>query len=138
MASFFDVMSRQTSRAPDERTPEFLLTHPVTSARIAEARSRARNYPKVNSEDSISYSIAKIRTIVYGFDTAKEAVAYFEKRPYQNQNEIERYGRLLAYLRDGSYGKALDIVEYLVDRNPKVIAYHIALGETQVDRKSVV
>ncbi|MCH8250427.1 MAG: tetratricopeptide repeat protein, partial [Proteobacteria bacterium] len=91
-----------------------------------------RNYPKVNSEDSISYSIAKIRTIVYGFDTAKEAVAYFEKRPYQNQNEIERYGRLLAYLRDGSYGKALDIVEYLVDRNPKVIAYHIALGETQV------
>ncbi|MCH8250428.1 MAG: M48 family metalloprotease, partial [Proteobacteria bacterium] len=83
MASFFDVMSRQTSRAPDERTPEFLLTHPVTSARIAEARSRARNYPKVNSEDSISYSIAKIRTIVYGFDTAKEAVAYFEKRPYQ-------------------------------------------------------
>ena len=132
MASFFDVMSRQTSRAPDERTPEFLLTHPVTSARIAEARSRARNYPKVNSEDSISYSIAKIRTLVYGFDTAKEAVAYFEKRPYQNQNEIERYGRLLAYLRDGSYGKALDIVEYLVDRNPKVIAYHIALGETQV------
>lgn len=132
MASFFDVMSRQTSRAPDERTPEFLLTHPVTSARIAEARSRARNYPKVNSEDSISYSIAKIRTIVYGFDTAKEAVAYFEKRPYQNQNETERYGRLLAYLRDGSYGKALDIVEYLVDRNPKVIAYHIALGETQV------
>lgn len=132
MASFFDVMSRQTSRAPDERTPEFLLTHPVTSARIAEARSRARNYPKVNSEDSISYSIAKIRTVVYGFDTAKEAVAYFEKRPYQNQNEIERYGRLLAYLRDGSYGKALDIVEYLVDRNPKVIAYHIALGETQV------
>lgn len=132
MASFFDVMSRQTSRAPDERTPEFLLTHPVTSARIAEARSRARNYPKVNSEDSISYSIAKIRTVVYGFDTAKKAVAYFEKRPYQNQNEIERYGRLLAYLRDGSYGKALDIVEYLVDRNPKVIAYHIALGETQV------
>jgi predicted Zn-dependent protease len=132
MASFFDVMSRQDSRAPDERAPEFLRTPPVTSSRIAEARNRARNYPQVRSEDSISYGISKIRTIIDRFETPKEAVAYFEKRPYQNQNELERYGRLLAYLRDGSYGKALDIVENLVDRNPEVIAYHIALGDTQV------
>jgi len=132
MASFFDVMSRQNTRAPDERAPEFLMTHPVTSSRIAEARDRARNYDPVRTEDSISYGIAKVRVIVDRFDTAKEAVAYFENRAYQNQNEIERYGRMLAYMRDGSYGKALDIVESLMDRNPKVIAYHIALGDTQL------
>jgi len=132
MASFFDVMSRQNSRAPDERAPEFLMTHPVTSSRIAEARDRARSYPQVRSDDSISYGIAKIRIIVDRFETSKEAVAYFEKRPYQNQNDLERYGRLLAYLRDRSYLKALDIVENLVHRNPDVIAYHIALGDTQV------
>jgi len=132
MASFFDVMSRQNSRAPDERAPEFLMTHPVTSSRIAEARDRARQYPQVRSEDSISYGIAKVRMIVNRFETSKEAVAYFERRPYQNQNDIERYGRLLAYLRDGSYWQALDIIENLVYRNPEVIAYHIALGDTQV------
>ena len=132
MASFFEVMSRQNSRAPDQRTPEFLRTHPVTTARIAEARNRARSYPQVVSDNSISYEIAKVRTIVDRFDTSKEAVAYFEKRPYQNQNDIERYGRLLAYLRDGSYWKGLDIIHYLVRKNPDVIAYHIALGETQV------
>jgi predicted Zn-dependent protease len=132
MASFFDVMSRQNSRAPDERAPEFLMTHPVTSSRIAEARDRARHYPQVRSEDSISYGIAKIRMIVDRFETPKEAVAHFERRPYQNQNDIERYGRLLAYLRDGSYWQALDIIENLVYRNPEVIAYHIALGDTQV------
>ena len=131
MASFFDVMARQNTRAPDERAPEFLRTHPVTSARIAEARDRARNYPQVRSDDSISYSIVKIRTIIERFDTPKEAVAYFENRPYQSQNDFERYGRLLAYLRDGSPYKALDIVENLMDRNPEVIAYHIALGNTQ-------
>jgi predicted Zn-dependent protease len=87
----------------------------------------------VRSEDSISYGIARIRTIVDRFDTAKEAVAHFENRPYQNQNEIERYGRLLAYMRDGSYYKALDIIENLMERNPKVIAYHIALGNAQVE-----
>jgi len=132
MASFFDVMSRQNTRAPDERVPAFLMTHPVTTARIAEARDRARSYPPIRSDDSISYGIAKIRMTVNRFETSAEAVAYFERRPYQNQNEIERYGRLLAYLRDGSTWKALDIIEYLMERNPKVIAYHMALGDTQV------
>ena len=132
MASFFDVMSRQNSRAPDERAPEFLMTHPVTAARIAEARDRARSHPQIRSDDSISYGIAKIRLIVDRFETSKEAVAYFEKRPYQNQNDLERYGRLLAYLRDGSYSQALDIIENLANKNPDVIAYHIALGDTQM------
>lgn len=132
MASFFDVMSRQNNRAPDERMPQFLMTHPVTAARIAEARNRAREYDLVRSTNSISYNIAKIRTKVFEFDTPKEAVAYFENRPYQNQNEIERYGRMLAYFRDGEYWKALDIANYLADLNPNVIAYHIALGETLV------
>jgi predicted Zn-dependent protease len=132
MASFFDVMSRQNSRAPDERSPAFLMTHPVTSSRIAEARDRARHFPRVRSDDSISYGIAKIRMKVDRFETPKEAVQHFERRPYQNQNDLERYGRLLAYLRDGRYWQALDIIENLVHKNPGVIAYHIALGDTQV------
>jgi len=132
MASFFDVMSRQNTRAPDERTPAFLMTHPVTTARIAEARDRARSFPPIRSDDSISYGIAKIRLIVDRFETSEEAVAYFEKRPYQQQNDLERYGRLLAYIRDGTYFKALDIIEYLANENPDVIAYHIALGDTQM------
>jgi predicted Zn-dependent protease len=132
MASFFDVMSRQNSRAPDERSPAFLMTHPVTSSRIAEARDRARQFPLVRTEDSISYGIAKIRMIVDRFETPQEAVEYFERRPYQNQNDLERYGRLLAYLGDGEYYQALDIVENLAYKNPGVIAYHIAMGDTQV------
>lgn len=130
MASFFEVMSRQRPTDPDHRVPEFLRTHPVTSARIAEARNRARDYPLVRSDDSIGYGIAKIRAVVLKFDTPGEAVAHFENRPYQNQNDIERYGRMLAYLRDGKAAAALDIVEYLIERDPRVIAYHIALGDT--------
>ena len=132
MASFFDVISRQTTRAPGERVPEFLRTHPVTTSRIAEARDRARNFKRVRSDNSISYGISKIRTIVDRFETAQEAVAYFESRAYQNQNDLERYGRLLAYMRNGSLEKAQDIIEYLIDKNPDVIAYHIALGDMMV------
>jgi predicted Zn-dependent protease len=46
---------------------------------------------------------------------------------------VERYGRALAYIRNEQHWSALDILEDLVDKDPKVIAYHIALGETLVD-----
>jgi predicted Zn-dependent protease len=132
MASFFDVLSQQNTRAPDDRAPEFLMTHPVTTSRIAEARDRARNYDPVRNEDSISYGIARIRVIIDRFETPQQAVAYFENRAYQNQNEYERYGRMLAYMRNGSYSMALDIAEGLTNRNPEVIAYRIALGDAQI------
>ena len=132
MASFFEVMSRQTTTAPDDRAPSFLMTHPVTTARIAEARNRARDYGTIRSVDSVSYGIARIRAIVQRFDTAAEAVRHFEQRPYVLQTNIERYGLLLAYLRDGKNYEALDIATYLTETDPKVIAYHIALGDTQM------
>ena len=135
MASFFEVLSRRITRAPGERVPEFLRTHPVTSSRIAEARDRARNFDKIQSKDSISYGIAKIRTIVDRFQTSQESVNYFESRAYQNQNDLDRYGRLLSYMRDGKLEKAKDIIDYLIDKNPNVIAYHIALGNSLVLQK---
>ena len=133
MATFFEVMSRQVTTDPDERAPEFLRTHPVTTARIAEARNRAREFEVERSGDSIGYGIARIRSRVFGFDTAAEAVAYFEKRPYQNQNNFERYGRLLAYLRNGQANAAYDVAEYLLTHDRKVIAHHIAMGDTLME-----
>lgn len=132
MASFFDVMSRQTTTSPDMRAPEFLRTHPVTTARIAEARNRARNYPAIRSDDSLSYGIAKARTIAQSFDTANEAVAYFEQRPYENQTVVERYGRAVAYQRAEQYWEALDIFGELLEDDRSVIAFHIGLGQTLV------
>ncbi len=132
MASFFDVLSRQTTTSPEMRAPEFLRTHPVTTARIAEARARARTYPVIRSDDSTGYGIARMRTIVARFDTAAEAVAYFEARDYENQNQIERYGRAVAYQRAGNHFEALKILEDLLEEDQSVIAYHIGLGQTLV------
>lgn len=132
MASFFEVMSRQTTTSPEMRAPEFLRTHPVTTARIAEARNRARAYPTIRSDDSMSYGIARMRILVARYDTAKEAVAYFESRPYENQNDTQRYGRAVAYQRAGRYWEALEIFNELLDKDKTVIAYHMGLGQTLV------
>jgi predicted Zn-dependent protease len=114
------------------RAPEFLRTHPVTTDRIAEARNRAREYPTIRSDDSVNYGIARSRIIVDRFDTANEAVAYFEQRDYDVQSNTERYGRAVAYQRAGLYWQALDIFNDLLEADKSVIAYHIGLGQTLV------
>lgn len=133
MASFFEVVSRQAPASPELRAPEFLRTHPVTTDRIAEARNRAQAYPRRQRDDSSGYGIARARIIVDRFDTAAEAVAYFEQRPYRLQSDIERYGRAVAYQRAGRDLEANRIFTELVEKDEGVIAFHIGLGETQLE-----
>lgn len=129
MGSFFEVISRGIT--PHEyRTPEFLRTHPVSSARIAEARGRARDYAPVHTADSITYGIARTRLIVNGKDTSEDAVSYFEREAYEYQSDVERYGRAIAYLRAGRNSEANRIFEELSNKDPEVIAYHIGLADS--------
>jgi predicted Zn-dependent protease len=132
MASFFEVMSRQDNSSPDHRMPDFLRTHPVTTTRISEARSRASAYPRVTNDDSANYGIARARILVDRYDTTEKAVAYFERRDYDNQTDFERYGRAVAYQRDGRYREANAIFEELAAKDKKVIAYYIGLAQTQL------
>jgi predicted Zn-dependent protease len=136
MASFFEVISR--SNTPVEfRTPEFLRTHPVSSARIAEARSRARNYPPVHTSDTVNYGIARARLLVASKATTQEAVRHFEREEYEFQSDVERYGRAIAYIEDGRYPEASKIFEELVNREPEVIAYHIGLADAQLGMEAI-
>jgi len=136
MGSFFEVISRKTPQSAT-KVPEFLRTHPVSSARIAEARGRARSYPAVHTTDSINYGIARTRLIVNKQDTPEDAVSIYEREDYQYQSEIERYGRGIAYLRAGRNLEALRIFEELTNTEPEVIAYHIGLADTQLALEAI-
>lgn len=132
MGSFFEVMSRQQLGAPDTRMPEFLRTHPVTTARIAEARSRAREFSRVQSDDTKNYGIAQARLRVASYQTPEQSISYFEQREYAKQTDVERYGRAVAYQRAGRYLEASKIFDDLAENDQKVIAYHIGLGQAQL------
>ncbi|MEX2123105.1 MAG: M48 family metalloprotease [Woeseia sp.] len=131
MASFFEVISRDT-RPVESRIPEFLQTHPVSSARIAEARGRARDYEPTSMPDSTNYGIAQARLLVSSQGTAEGAVSYFERESYERQSDTERYGRAVAYLRAGRNNEANRIFEELANKDQKVIAYHIGLAQSQL------
>jgi predicted Zn-dependent protease len=132
MASFFEVMSRQSPADINMRLPEFLRTHPVTTSRIAEARARAREYPRVPTNNTVNYGIARARMRVESIESPKAAVDYFEARDYAHQTDFEKYGRALAYQRAGRHKDANHIFEELLERNQKVIAYHIGAGQSQL------
>lgn len=137
MASFFEVISRGDTRPMEYRAPEFLRTHPVSSARIAEARSRARSYPPTHTNDTVNYGVARVRVLIAAMDTSEEAVRYFEREPYEYQSDIQRYGRAVAYLRHGRNADATRIFEELANKEPAVIAYHIGLADAQLAMEAI-
>ncbi len=130
MASFFEVMSRMQPSDMRMRAPEFLRTHPVTTDRIAEARTRAQTFPRVDSDDSANYGIARARTKVNSYERAEQAIEYYEARDYLRQTDVERYGRAFAYQRDGRHRDALRIFEDLIEKDKTIIAYHIGLADS--------
>ena len=136
MGSFFEVISRGTSPS-QARIPEFLRTHPVSSARIAEARGRARSYSPVHTADTITYGIARTRVIVDRQKTPEAAVSYFEREAYEYQSDVERYGRAIAYLRAKRNNEANRIFEELANKDPEVIAYHIGLADSQMAMEAI-
>jgi predicted Zn-dependent protease len=82
--------------------------------------------------DSTNYGIARARVIIQAFDTDEEAIIHAEERAYENQTEVQRYARAVAYQRVGRNLEAMRIYEELAAKDQKVIAYHIGLGETQL------
>lgn len=87
-AEMFEQM-QQASRLYGRRIPEFLLTHPITESRIADARNRARNLKedtdqhRYNREptlinDSLNFRIVQARIQAESFETSKQAVTYYQ------------------------------------------------------------
>ncbi|MEZ7984587.1 MAG: M48 family metalloprotease, partial [Pseudomonadales bacterium] len=54
------------SRLYGNRVPEFLLTHPVTESRIADASNRARQLPTISAVPSLDYLLIKARITALG------------------------------------------------------------------------
>ena len=130
MADFFATMGRRTNNSLYPQL-EFLRTHPVTSSRIAEARSREAKYDKQTHEDSLGYRLVKARIVALFRDTPEDAAAYFANRDGREEGDAEVYGRALAALRANDAALAERLFEELIANQEKVIAYHVGLAQAQ-------
>jgi predicted Zn-dependent protease len=127
MATFFEKLSRRYSLT-SQQLPEMLQTHPVSTGRIAEARSRIRQLPRATHEDSVGYGLAKARIQVLTARTPEEALAIFELKR-DSTEPADRYGRALSLMGMSRSDESERMFRELIRENPNIIAYRIGQAE---------
>ena len=137
MSTFFGKLSAQYrfSSTP----PQMLITHPLPTTRITEARDRAALYPNRYYQPSLDYQLAKARIQVrYGTLTPKEALQFFQhqlKTKNFKLKDAALYGQALALLQLGKNVEAKKIVVELAKTQPHNLFYLDTLTDADLALK---
>ena len=115
------------------RPPEFLLSHPVTESRIADARGRAIRYPSRSYRPNLEYQIIRARVVGH-YATDKQSLVATSETALQNSRDefsrdASRYRLTVAYFEDEQYGKALEALAPLLEKEPNRISYAVTQAE---------
>jgi beta-barrel assembly-enhancing protease len=131
MANFFETMSRHEGLAATY-IPAMLVDHPVTTDRIAEARSRAAQFPPHEVHDSQSYPLIRerVRVLTATGDTDL-AAQYAQKIEHGEDTLANRYGEALALTNGPRPEEAVKILQPLVQQHQGLTLLYCALGQAQ-------
>jgi predicted Zn-dependent protease len=128
MPAMFEQMLQARSFAGD-RAPQFLLTHPLTEARIADTQNRVAQYPD-NAEakvDSIEYEQARSRmqNALEGNPVRiiKQVEATLATQPGGALDDGNRYLLALAQLKAQRPQEAEATLKPLLEREPLALSY---------------
>ncbi len=115
------------------RPPEFLLSHPITESRIADARSREFRYPDRSYEDSLEYQIVRARVVAH-YAEDKQALVAEMRRALNNSNDsftrdAMRYALSVAQWEAENYAGASATLAPLLAKDPNRISYVVTQAE---------
>lgn len=120
MARMFERMERAYRYT--RRPPEFLLTHPLSERRVADARQQALSYGQSRYPDSPEYGMMRARVQVYYAKTPKLAVTEWEQAVREAPDSaVARYGLALALTRAKRYEEAIALGDALFTTSPERI-----------------
>jgi predicted Zn-dependent protease len=125
-ANMFEVM--QSISRSSRRPPEFLLSHPLTATRIADARNRARQYPSRVYTDNLDFQLMRTRVQASFFRDYDEAEAYYRKRLARKGRsaEFQQYGLVLALTSKREFAEAMELLQPLREYRPDNLPYILA------------
>lgn len=120
----FETLLSKT-RYSGTRIPEFLLTHPVTEKRIADARGRSMGASRRHYIEHPDYYLMQARAIVAMDSSTKISITKFQTELKNNtlRPDAANYGLALAYLNAGEFIKADRLIAALLAEEPRQIAY---------------
>lgn len=138
MPTFFERL-QQSTRYYGKDIPEFLRTHPVTTARISDTRGRAENYPYKQYPDSLGYQLAKAKLRVLSSSEPTEVLNYFQtglKQGTAEQRTVARYGLGLTLLSQQKFKEAEAVFQQLIQEHPEQAQYTAALARTSLEARN--
>ncbi|MEX0951921.1 MAG: M48 family metalloprotease [Gammaproteobacteria bacterium] len=133
MADFFERLHR-TSRYYAGNAPEYLRTHPLTSNRIADARSRAENYPDIEVKNTGSYELIRMKLMATGQKSEADALKLFREKMQNakpDQITATRYGLTIALIRAGEFSEARLHVDKLLEQDNEKAAFMLLAAELE-------
>ena len=161
MASMFERMQaleRSNQGGEKERTPDYLMSHPVTTTRIAEAKERAakmavseaRFTPTFSQSDNpllpaslqisaapgggdkVQFGWVRERLRVLSANTPSSAVNEYERmRRSGDLSDAQRYGLAYARLLNGQGAAAAKDLAPLLDKYPGDVWLTLAMGQAE-------
>ena len=129
MGEMFENMN-DIRRLSGDLPPEFLLTHPLSSARISDAFNAAENISSEGKKkDSLEFSLMKNRLEVYYVSIPSNALRLFESKVNENPSDGNIYGLALALSKNNKFNESLRLLDKLVEKYPK----NLVINNTKVD-----
>lgn len=130
--------SMQSDNKYQLQAPEYLLTHPLYEARIADAKNRAHQFPYIQTNTSLNYYLVKARASMLikkdltGLE--KSLVLQLKEGRYSSKAAVEyAYALCLVKLHNGA--AALKILLALAKEYPENLIINLSLAELQAARQ---
>ncbi len=136
-AAMFESML-QRLRFAGNRPPEFLLTHPVTEKRIADAKSRTLGNTMRYYPDNPDFYLMQARAAVATTKRVVDNVAAFKVQLKQNspQRQAALYGLVLSYIKLERFDLAESSLAQLLQGNPQHPIFNYTAIELEIARKN--
>ena len=132
MAGFFSTLMRERGVA-GENIPSLLLTHPVDTVRVAEARARVASMPAYpRRPDSVTYSLVRERIRILSAKDTDQRAYYAKLRETDPNNPALVYGAALSEMQSGSSTEAVLMLQQLVASKPQLTMLITALAQAQI------
>jgi beta-barrel assembly-enhancing protease len=130
MASFFQTLDRNSPDPSRIKAVEFLIDHPLSAERVAEARNRAEQIGRIRHTDSLSYTLMRerLRSLTGNPQAARDYYVSLVKNG-AGKNIEDRYGKAVAEIATRNPAVAIPELQALVNEYPKVNQFYGALGQ---------
>lgn len=131
MVTFFEKLQKE-QRLTESGAPEFLRTHPLTLARIADTRNRAETYHHAPPRDNTAFQLIQVRAAVLSKSRDQGTPGEQTLAPGRLGLPAQQYLRALQASTKGDSAMAEKIIAGLLKGDMHRVLYHYSAAQIEI------